>query len=1210
MSSIRSHHSLSYVFAVGFPCLVLSVLVNAKLGVEWNGEDPSLQSHSGDKGAKQRPEFDDKIKSPPIRFAVTQEVSLPNEMPRTPKRDTDAETSAIYQHGQAKKLDALSAESRNALARLLLSRAHEGERLQQSTANTGLTDQVTRAQEGQNLRPNETSAEVATDLTVLAWIIINHDADHVTGEALLRRALEIRKFVFGTENVAVAESLCLLGDLFARTARFDLAESYCRSGFSLYSKLPETASYKHTRCGLGLAGALNGQQRFAESELLYRQTSARFQDLLDEGHPEASGIRGDLIATENSLALLLMGKPSFVEAESLLRKCIARIKTSNDPAFYHGVELQAKYSFALLMHNKGNFAEAEKSYRDVLQAQQRDLGRDHPAVASVLNTLGTLRMHLGDYERAEEYVRESLEMRVRILREDHPAIADSMLRLALIFLEQGDLLRAESQFHEAMQRYIRCYGKKHARVASCLTHLGKTSWRRGEFATAEEFLRDAIKLRREISGEQHPAVAKAMADLARVYVSRGAFVEAESTYREAIRILEQHRDQILGREDDRALYAGVQGLMTASNGLAEVLVRQGRYGAALEVSEVGRSRTFLDLLARSTRGPSHRGDNRNVIGPEADKSHFAENDEESDLHSQPGQHSSSNQAVPLAVIRDALRPGELLLAFTWTKDVVIVYTVPPRGSGEVNARLIADGQTRVDQLTKVVREFRTHVSNRPQLVDSLAVLQVAHDLKESLFPEGILPAVQSADRVVVVVEGPLRTIPMELLWMEGATSSGNTTGMLSSTKTPQIVYADSATIFVNRRTMGWASHHKRDSKSLSALVLADPQFSASSSTQPEHGAFVAHVEPEGNAALAGLKSGDIVLSYAGQPIRDRKDLLRLLSRPLPESLSHPDDRIPLIYWRDDSACEVLFPPGDPGIQLSKLPAADARRWVSFKTRSVREISTEIVAKDQLQLHGGSLAALPGTRMEADAIAKIIRTAGGSATVLLGEEATLAELESRVHGKRFVHLATHGLTGSSRYPLESSLALTPPATHPIEDVGYLTLDRLLRTWHGKLDECELVVLSACDTQNGVVRGDSHMTLPWGFMFAGTPSVLASLWKVDDVAVVLLMSRFYEDILGEYQNQRDSLSPGTEMSKIQGLSEAKQWLRSLSANEITVELTKLGLPITRDSLGVVGTNSERSEISDERPGPPIERRGDQFDFSHPYYWGAFVLIGDPD
>ena len=74
---------------------------------------------------------------------------------------------------------------------------------------------------------------------------------------------------------------------------------------------------------------------------------------------------------------------------------------------------------------------------------------------------------------------------------------------------------------------------------------------------------------------------------------------------------------------------------------------------------------------------------------------------------------------------------------------------------------------------------------------------------------------------------------------------------------------------------------------------------------------------------------------------------------------------------------------------------------------------------------------------------------------------------------------------------------------------LKLSDLLDDWRDKLSACELVVLSACSTNRGEPwRDDGVYALPWGFLFAGVPSVVASLWNVSDKSTAELMADFYE------------------------------------------------------------------------------------------------------
>jgi CHAT domain-containing protein len=101
--------------------------------------------------------------------------------------------------------------------------------------------------------------------------------------------------------------------------------------------------------------------------------------------------------------------------------------------------------------------------------------------------------------------------------------------------------------------------------------------------------------------------------------------------------------------------------------------------------------------------------------------------------------------------------------------------------------------------------------------------------------------------------------------------------------------------------------------------------------------------------------------------------------------------------------------------------------------------------------------------------------------------------------RAVHFACHGLV-NPRQPLLSALALTPSPS----DDGYLTA---LEVFSLRIP-ADLVVLSACESARGtVVRGEGLSGLVRAFMVAGSPRVLASLWKVGDEATAEFMRRFY-------------------------------------------------------------------------------------------------------
>jgi CHAT domain-containing protein len=218
--------------------------------------------------------------------------------------------------------------------------------------------------------------------------------------------------------------------------------------------------------------------------------------------------------------------------------------------------------------------------------------------------------------------------------------------------------------------------------------------------------------------------------------------------------------------------------------------------------------------------------------------------------------------------------------------------------------------------------------------------------------------------------------------------------------------------------------------------------------------------------------------------------------------------------------------------------------------------------------------------------------------LLGSDASEQRLDELAAGRlrdfRFIHLATHAVVDSER-PMQSALILAQDRLpDPLQQVlagkdcydGRLTAEHIRRKW--KLD-AELVTLSGCQTALGQYQlGEGYLGFSQALFLAGARSVVLSLWKVDDTATALLMRRFYQNLLGKREGLKGPLP------KAEALREAKQWLRYLTDAQLQQEQRSL-------TATARGHEEERKPAAISAAARPYE---------HPYYWAAFILIGDPN
>jgi CHAT domain-containing protein/Tfp pilus assembly protein PilF len=151
--------------------------------------------------------------------------------------------------------------------------------------------------------------------------------------------------------------------------------------------------------------------------------------------------------------------------------------------------------------------------------------------------------------------------------------------------------------------------------------------------------------------------------------------------------------------------------------------------------------------------------------------------------------------------------------------------------------------------------------------------------------------------------------------------------------------------------------------------------------------------------------------------------------------------------------------------------------------------------------------LRSSRVEAEAIVALAH--GQNLKALDFDASRTTALSDELGQYRVVHFATHGLL-NSLHPELSGLVLSLVDEKGQPQDGFL---RAHEIYNLKLS-ADLVVLSACQTALGKdVKGEGLVGLTRGFMYAGAPRVVASLWKVPSKATAELMKRFYREMLVE-------------------------------------------------------------------------------------------------
>ena len=271
------------------------------------------------------------------------------------------------------------------------------------------------------------------------------------------------------------------------------------------------------------------------------------------------------------------------------------------------------------------------------------------------------------------------------------------------------------------------------------------------------------------------------------------------------------------------------------------------------------------------------------------------------------------------------------------------------------------------------------------------------------------------------------------------------------------------------------------------------------------------------------------------------------------------------------------------------PSASVMKYCHAKRKGRREKALVL---------GDSRNDLLHAREEALTVAELFDT-----TPYLDGQATKSLIREKLEKEReeldILHFACHGYFDPYQ-ALKSGIMLAPEqngsAGEGAGEKWNLTAEEIF----GLEMRADLVTLSACETGVNERRpGDELIGLTRALIYAGTPSVLVSLWSVDDLSTAWLMEQFYTGWLGG-------------LGKAEALQVAQCWLRDLQRDEVLMQVST-----ARDAAKALaqtgGAEGYRARQLwrrlDARHEALLEDYGpDDHPFDEIFYWAPFIVVGD--
>jgi len=286
----------------------------------------------------------------------------------------------------------------------------------------------------------------------------------------------------------------------------------------------------------------------------------------------------------------------------------------------------------------------------------------------------------------------------------------------------------------------------------------------------------------------------------------------------------------------------------------------------------------------------------------------------------------------------------------------------------------------------------------------------------------------------------------------------------------------------------------------------------------------------------------------------------------------PKARKPLEELKVAVIADPVFRADDPRVQGAHPPAVPPPLPAEL-SRSARDVGI-----DQLDR-------LPFTREEGEAILSLVKKEKGAAFQAFDFDATRDLLASgKLRDYHVLHIATHSLL-DSRQPELSGIAfsMVDPTGTPRD--GFLRLHEIYDLDLG----AGLVVLSACETGAGKeVRGEGLMGITRGFLAAGVPQLVVSLWKVGDRSTAELMKRFYFQLLEKGHPPAEALRQAQlSMLAEPAWSQPRQWAGFIFLGDYGRRLDG-GSIEANDTGGVAVVKQSGTDLQSPKVGPDHRKK----------------------
>lgn len=962
------------------------------------------------------------------------------------------------------------------------------------------------------LRLSEPQQDTLTAL-IYSWLAESHavQGSPLTAYDYYQKEFALRQQLQQKEEYDYGSLLYNLASFAMEMGKYAEAERLFLELVAEDKKKYGTKSEEYAQTVKNLADLYKNAGRYKESE----NTLRRLMREVPEDNPQYPSIVANL-------AILYTVTGEYSKSERTFERALKLIENGSGTASVDYVVALANLSF--LYQSAGRYSDAEQSLIEAVSILDRLQGDNKEVRSLVLNYTGAVKFRLGLYDEAVNNLQQGLQLDAELFGEQSPNYAFTLDALGNVYNYMGKHSEAIATLSRALQIIAEVIGEESFDYSFTKANLALAYINAGRLEEALAAMTAVLETDRRVLGGDHPDYANSMHNMGNLHFKKQNFAEAEKYYDASLRI----RKRVIGSSHPK--YAETTNKLAVLKWAQKDMKNAEAYYKETFDNFFSQINAYFPILSEDEKATFYYTRLRRTF---------------EEFNSFAVTYNQENPALT----------GDMYNIQLATKGLILYATNKVRESilNSGDSTLINKFSEWISQKEQIARlysnsEIELQVRNRK--IDSLTNLSNKLEKELSLASAAFANTFVQKNYSWQQVRDKLQPGEAAIEIVRFRDFKPDSSGIF----TDEVYYA---ALIVRHDTRTYPELVIiRNGNNMENRYLANYRNAIRYKIEEDHsyglfwkpiankldGIKKVYFSPDGvynQISIYSLRNPEtekyILDEIAVQLVTNTKDLVDGgSSTPLMKDgkallIGYPnyhkgafEEMLAESYGSNGTAGEVRGTRGARGTRSSEAATGNTRGGLSRGLpRGIRGNLNRYINSNDL------LALLPGTKVEVDKINTLYTALNQQSVVVSGDSAIESNVKE-VKNPKTLHIATHGFFLENPDPEEG--VDTKYVANPLLRSGlifagansYLATgeiteetgneDGILTAYEAMnlfLEGTDLVVLSACETGLGTVRnGEGVYGLQRAFKVAGAKSLIMSMWTVDDDATQELMTNFYE------------------------------------------------------------------------------------------------------